>query len=75
MNENGTLLNSLFLFFGVLLFVASVFNWKYFFGLRKAQILVKAIGLNATRIFYALLGLFFAVVGANQLFALDILSF
>ncbi len=75
MEEDSVLLNGLFLFFGLLLFVASVFNWNKFFGLRKAQMLVKAIGLNATRIIYAVMGLFFALVGANQLFDLGILSF
>jgi len=72
MNEDSTLLNGLFLFFGLVLFAASLLNWKYFFGLRKAQILVNAIGLNATRVIYALLGLLFAAVGANQLFGLGI---
>ena len=73
--EESVILNGLFLFFGVLIFVAAVFNWQYFFNQRKASMLVKAVGIAGARIIYAILGLFFALVGANQLFGLGILPF
>lgn len=73
--EESIILNGLFLFFGLILFIAALFNWHYFFNQRKAQFLIKALGINGARIVYALLGLFFALVGANQLFSLDILPF
>lgn len=71
--EQSIILNGLFLFFGLILFIAALFNWHYFFNQRKAQFLIKALGIKAARIIYALLGLFFALVGANQLFELNIL--
>ncbi|WP_430816207.1 immunity 17 family protein [Carboxylicivirga sp. RSCT41] len=48
---------------GAIIFVASLTNWEWFFKQRRAQILVKAMGRNGARIFYALLGIFFAVFG------------
>lgn len=73
--EQSIVLNGLFLFFGLILLIAALLNWHYFFNQRKAQFLIKALGINGARIIYALLGLFFALVGANQLFGLDILPF
>ncbi|MGQ1787074.1 MULTISPECIES: Imm17 family immunity protein [unclassified Saccharicrinis] len=75
MREDSILLNGLFLLFGLVLFVAALINWKYFFGLRKAQMLVNAIGLPATRIIYAILGLFFSLVGADLLMGWGIFNF
>lgn len=74
MEESG-FLNGLFLFFGLLIIMASLFNWDYFFKQRKAQFLIKALGVNGARIVYALLGLFFALVGADKLFGLHVFSF
>jgi hypothetical protein len=48
---------------GVLTIVASITNWEWFFKQRRAQTMVKLMGRNAARIFYALLGTFFAVFG------------
>lgn len=73
--EQSRFLNIIFLFFGVLIFAAALFNWNYFFKQRKAQILTRYFGTNGTRVIYALLGLFFALVGANNLFNLHLLPF
>ncbi len=71
--EQSIILNGLFLFFGLILFIAALLNWHYFFNQRKAQFLIKAFGINGARIIYGLLGLFFALIGANQLFGLNLL--
>lgn len=73
--ENSVVLNVLLLFFGIVIFAAAVFKWDYFFNQRKAQMLTKAIGLVGARIFYAVLGALFTLLGANQLFNLGILNF
>ncbi|TLX72414.1 hypothetical protein E9993_17935 [Labilibacter sediminis] len=73
--EQNNILSALFLFFGVLIFLASILNWSYFFKQRKAQILIRFFGINGARIFYALLGCFFALLGADHLFNLKIFSF
>ncbi len=48
---------------GVLIFGASITNWEWFFKQRRAQIMIKLMGRNGARVFYALLGLFFAAFG------------
>ena len=66
-----TFIAYLLLSFGSLIFFAAVFNWNYFFGLRKAQLLIKYVGLTATRIIYGAFGLFFALVGSNKIWDLE----
>ncbi len=73
--EQSNFLNWMLLAFGTLIFVAAIFNWQYFFKQRKAQMLIKLIGIMPTRILYAILGLLFALIGANYLFTLRIFSF
>ncbi len=73
--EKSSFLNALFLGFGVLVLLAAIFNWNYFFKQRKAKVFVNWFGLTGARIFYALLGLLFSLVGANQLFDLNIFQF
>ncbi|SMO71566.1 Immunity protein 17 [Saccharicrinis carchari] len=73
--EQSVVLNGLFLFFGLIILIAALFNWHYFFNQRKAQFLVKALGINGARIVYAILGLFFALLGANELFNLNLFLF
>ncbi|GAF04848.1 Imm17 family immunity protein [Saccharicrinis fermentans] len=75
MREGSTLINVLFLVFGMVLFTAALFNWEYFFSLRKAKMLSKAIGLNGARVVYALLGLFFSLLGADMLMAWGLFNF
>ncbi|MCW3789119.1 Imm17 family immunity protein [Plebeiibacterium sediminum] len=68
-------LNWILLIFGLLIFAAALFNWQYFFKQRKAQMLTKVIGITGTRILYGILGLFFALIGANYLFELGVFTF
>jgi len=48
---------------GALMFIAALTNWEWFFKQRRAQTIIKLMGANGARIFYALLGAFFAVFG------------
>ncbi|WP_439183632.1 immunity 17 family protein [Carboxylicivirga taeanensis] len=48
---------------GVLIFIASLTNWEWFFKQRRAQSMIKLMGRNGARIFYAILGAFFAGFG------------
>ncbi|MCW3807966.1 Imm17 family immunity protein [Plebeiibacterium marinum] len=73
--EQNNFLSWIFILFGCLILGAAIFNWNYFFKLRKAQMLVKAVGLTTARIIYAVLGLIFALTGANHLFNLGIFPF
>ncbi len=75
MMEQSNFLNWMLFSVGILIFIAALFNWQYFFKQRKAQILIKLIGSFATRLLYGLLGLLFALIGANYLFNLGIFSF
>jgi small neutral amino acid transporter SnatA (MarC family) len=73
--EQSNVLNWALVLFGILILGASIFNWSYFFNLRKAQFLVRSFGLTTTRVIYAILGIIFTLVGANHLFNLGLLSF
>ncbi len=63
--EESLFLQGMFIAFGVVLIIAAVFNWNYFFKRGKASLLAKSIGLTKTRIIYGLLGLLFTLVGLN----------
>ncbi len=73
--EHSLILNWILFLFGILIFGAALFNWQYFFKQRKAQMLIKSIGIIPTRVLYGILGLFFALIGANYLFNLGIFTF
>nr|WP_319401133.1 Imm17 family immunity protein [uncultured Carboxylicivirga sp.] len=49
--------------FGLLLIVAAIINWEWYFKQRRAQIIIKSIGRTGARWLYGALGLFFAVFG------------
>lgn len=48
---------------GLFSFLASIFNWNFFFENRKAYLFVKLFGRNGARIFYGLLGLALIILG------------
>jgi len=61
-------MNVLILFYlmigvGVLTLIAALTNWEWFFKQRRAQSLIKLMGRNGARVFYALLGTLFSVIG------------
>ncbi len=48
---------------GALIFIASLTNWEWFFKQRRAQMMINWMGRSGARIFYAILGAFFAAFG------------
>jgi len=56
-----SILYYLMLILGVLIFVAAVTNWDWYFKQRRAQTMIKLLGRNGARVLYAALGLLFAV--------------
>ncbi|MCT4586498.1 MAG: immunity 17 family protein [Carboxylicivirga sp.] len=48
---------------GLLIAIAAITNWEWYFKQRRAQTMIKLMGRNGARIFYAVLGLFFTVFG------------
>ncbi len=63
--EESLFLQGMFIAFGVILVIASIFNWGYFFKRGKAHLLAKSIGLTKTRVIYGILGVLFTLVGLN----------
>ena len=48
---------------GILITFAAFTNWQWFFKQRRAQTMIKLMGRNGARVFYAVLGIFFSVFG------------
>jgi len=48
---------------GILTLIAAITDWEWFFKQRRAQSLIKLMGRNGARIFYAFLGALFSVIG------------
>ncbi len=51
---------------------SSVMNWDFFFNSYKAQVLVRFLGRNGARVFYAVLGAFIVVLGVMALISGDL---
>lgn len=47
----------LFLLGGIISVLAAAFNWNWYFNTRNAQQIVRNVGRNRARLFYAVLGL------------------
>ncbi|TRX66338.1 immunity 17 family protein [Carboxylicivirga sp. M1479] len=60
---NSDVLFYLMLGVGALILMASITNWEWFFKQRRAQVMIKLMGRNGARIFYAVLGILFSVFG------------
>jgi small neutral amino acid transporter SnatA (MarC family) len=73
--ESTPVLNYIFIVFGLIILLAAIFNWSYFFKQRKAQMLIRSFGEIGARIIYALLGLFFTMFGLSKIFDLHWFSF
>jgi small neutral amino acid transporter SnatA (MarC family) len=65
--ESSAVLNYIFFVFGLIILMAAIFNWAYFFKQRKAQMLIRNFGEMGARIIYALLGLFFTMFGISKI--------
>ena len=50
------LIQSIFVLVGLLVVLASLFNWDWFFKAQNTQLLVKNVGRKQARLFYAFLG-------------------
>ena len=57
------IIQSVFVLVGILSILASVFNWEWFFTAHNSQFIVRNLGRNKARIFYALLGIGMIAVG------------
>lgn len=64
------IIQSVFVLVGILSLMASVFNWEWFFTAQNSQFIVRALGRNKSRIFYAILGL--AMIAAGIYFFLSV---
>ena len=58
-----TILGCLFAAAGVFAVCGAIFQWAFFMNHRKAQFLIRLIGIQGTRIFYAVLGTALSVLG------------
>ena len=50
-------IQGIFVLVGLLAILASLFNWDWFFKAQNTQSLVKNVGRNRARLFYAFLGM------------------
>ncbi|WP_289089866.1 immunity 17 family protein [uncultured Bacteroides sp.] len=64
------IIQSVFVLVGILSLMASVFNWEWFFTAQNSQFIVRALGRNKSRIFYAILGL--SMIAAGIYFFLSV---
>ena len=51
------LIQGIFAIVGLLAILASLFNWDWFFQSQNTQAIVRNVGRNRARLFYAVLGL------------------
>ena len=64
------IIQSVFVLLGILSVMASIFNWDWFFTAQNSQFIIKMLGRNKSRIFYAILGL--AMIAAGVFFFLSV---
>lgn len=64
------IIQSVFVLLGILSVMASIFNWEWFFTAQNSQFIIKMLGRNKSRIFYAILGL--AMIAAGVFFFLSV---
>lgn len=64
------IIQSVFVLVGILSILASVFNWEWFFTAHNSQFIVRNLGRNKARIFYALLGI--GMIAAGVYFFLSV---
>lgn len=64
------IIQSVFVLVGILSILASVFNWEWFFTAHNSQFVVRNLGRNKARIFYALLGI--GMIAAGVYFFLSV---
>lgn len=51
------IIQSIFVLVGIVSLMASAFNWEWFFNAQNSQFIVKNMGRNSARMFYAIIGI------------------
>lgn len=67
------ILQALFVLIGCVSVGASLFNWDWFFNAQNTQFILKRLGRNRSRIFYAFIGVLMIATGIyffTQVYAL-----
>ena len=64
------IIQSVFVLVGIMSPMASAYNWEWYFTAHNSQFIVRALGRNKSRIFYAILGL--AMIAAGIYFFLSV---
>lgn len=64
------LIQGVFVLVGLLVVLASLFNWDWFFESQNTQLLVKNVGRKQARFFYAFLG--FLMIATAVYFFLEV---
>ena len=59
------LIQGIFAIVGLLAILASLFNWDWFFQSQYTQAIVRNVGRNRARLFYAVLGLLMIATAVN----------
>ena len=59
------LIQGIFAIVGLLAILASLFNWDWFFQSQNTQAIVRNVGRNRARLFYAVLGLLMIATAVN----------
>ena len=63
-------IQGIFVVVGLLAILASLFNWDWFFKAQNTQAIVRNVGRNHARLFYAFLGLL--MIGTAVYFYMEI---
>ena len=64
------IIQGIFVVVGSVAILASLFNWNWFFKAQNTQALVRNVGRNRARLFYALLGLL--MIGTAVYFYMEV---
>ena len=64
------LIQGIFAIVGLLAILASLFNWDWFFKAQNTQAIVRNVGRNRARLFYATLGLL--MIGTAVYFYMEV---
>lgn len=64
------IIQSVFVVVGLVSFLASIFNWDWFFTAQNSQFIVGNLGRKKSRLFYALLGI--ALIAAGIFFFISV---
>lgn len=69
------ILQTIFLIGGIVVFLAALLDWEWFFASRNAAPVVRYLGRTKSRLFYGTAGLFLIAVAIGAYFRLKAMSF